>query len=196
MPGGDQTIFELMASLVAEPIYKGAWKAPIYDIFGDARDESLRDESVSSFFNRRFRSPDITNNIISAVIHGIYAGDIDRLSVKSLFRSLWEIERNEGSLLLGSIMREREQKQNPHDSPVSGSANIIPPSLVPLTKNARAFSFRQGISTLSEALERFLRAKAHPTVEFKMNKRVSRVEYDAETNGIQASSPVSNIYLR
>jgi oxygen-dependent protoporphyrinogen oxidase len=198
MPGGDETFSEWMASFWTESIYKGVLKAATHDIFGDRRDESLRDESVSSFFNRRFHSPDLTNNIISAVIHGIYAGDIDRLSVKSIFRPLWDIEQNEGSLLLGTIKRQLRKKQDLNDSTVSSSmsANIVPPSLVPLTRNARAFSFRQGICTLSEALERFLKAKPHPTVEFKMNKRVSRVEYDTESDGIQASSPISHTHSR
>lgn len=49
------------------------------------------DETIGDFFRRR-GCPDIANNMVSAMIHGIYAGDIDELSVMSVFPSivLWE----------------------------------------------------------------------------------------------------------
>lgn len=42
---------------------------------------SLEDESIYSFFSRRFNK-DIANNLVSAMVHGIYAGNIHQLSIK------------------------------------------------------------------------------------------------------------------
>lgn len=49
------------------------------------------DETIAEFFQRR-KCPNVANNLVSAMIHGIYAGDIDELSVRAIFPSfvLWE----------------------------------------------------------------------------------------------------------
>ena len=41
----------------------------------------LRDESIHDFISRRFNSS-VADNIVSAMVHGIYAGDSHKLSVK------------------------------------------------------------------------------------------------------------------
>lgn len=51
----------------------------------------MKDESVGSFFSRRFGSV-LADNLVSAFVHGIYAGDINQLSVRSIFPKLWFLE--------------------------------------------------------------------------------------------------------
>ena len=68
------------------------------------------DESVDAFFARRFGKP-LARNMISAMIHGIYAGDTRRLSVRALFPGVWEAEREWGSVIravvFGGMWRRR-----------------------------------------------------------------------------------------
>ncbi len=56
------------------------------------------DESVASFFRRRF-GPETVNLIAQPLLGGIHAGDIERLSMQSLFPRLVELERTQGSVL-------------------------------------------------------------------------------------------------
>ena len=61
------------------------------------RKESKDDESVHSFLTRRFGAA-AAENLGSAVIHGIYAGDSRELSIQAVFPSLVELEREHGAL--------------------------------------------------------------------------------------------------
>jgi oxygen-dependent protoporphyrinogen oxidase len=59
---------------------------------------STADESVASFFRRRF-GPDTVDLIAQPLLGGIHAGDIEALSMASLFPRLLELERTQGSVL-------------------------------------------------------------------------------------------------
>mgnify|MGYP001599578569 CR=1 FL=1 len=60
------------------------------------------DESVDAFFSRRFGTP-LAENMISAMIHGIYSGDTRRLSIRAVFPGLWEAEREWGSVVRAGL---------------------------------------------------------------------------------------------
>jgi oxygen-dependent protoporphyrinogen oxidase len=76
--------------------------------------DSVADESVDSFFRRRF-GPRIADNLASAMVHGIYAADSRRLSVRSAFPSLWDAERSHGSVLLGSMFGKGKSEAEKRD---------------------------------------------------------------------------------
>ncbi|GAA5860481.1 hypothetical protein JCM1840_000270 [Sporobolomyces johnsonii] len=61
------------------------------------------DESVDAFFARRFGRA-LADELLSAMIHGIYAGDARRLSVRAVFPQLWEAERELGSVVLAGLV--------------------------------------------------------------------------------------------
>lgn len=56
------------------------------------------DESVGAFFRRRF-GPDTVDVIAQPLLGGIHAGDIEQLSMRSLFPRLLELERTHGRVL-------------------------------------------------------------------------------------------------
>lgn len=58
------------------------------------------DESVGAFFRRRF-GPATVDRIAQPLLGGIHAGDVDRLSVRSLFPRFVEAEARHGSVLRG-----------------------------------------------------------------------------------------------
>jgi protoporphyrinogen/coproporphyrinogen III oxidase len=62
------------------------------------RSRSEDDESVASFFRRRFGNAAV-DLIAQPLLGGIHAGDIEQLSMASLFPRLVEIERTHGSVL-------------------------------------------------------------------------------------------------
>jgi len=59
---------------------------------------SPADESVASFFRRRFGSTTV-NLIAQPLLGGIHAGDVERLSMRSLFPRLVDAERKPGGVL-------------------------------------------------------------------------------------------------
>jgi hypothetical protein len=73
---------------------------------GDAAADG--DESVEAFFSRRF-SPGVAQRLIDPLVSGIYAGDTRKLSVESTFPSLAALERQHGSVLIGT-MKEAMKK--------------------------------------------------------------------------------------
>ncbi|KIX97591.1 uncharacterized protein Z520_06368 [Fonsecaea multimorphosa CBS 102226] len=83
-------LLRALNSLLTEPLYEGIlacsrepWVAP--------RDEDVKDESVGDFISRRF-DKNVADNLLSAVFHGIFAGDIYKLSARTLLPQLWHLE--------------------------------------------------------------------------------------------------------
>jgi oxygen-dependent protoporphyrinogen oxidase len=86
-----------------------------YDLFSPAGRERLAreaaipprtddsDESVGSFFRRRF-GDEAVDLIAQPLLGGIHAGDIEQLSMRSLFPRLVAMEREQGSLTAGTAV--------------------------------------------------------------------------------------------
>ena len=75
---------------------------------------SSPDESIANFGRRHF-GIEATNNLIDAVVTGIFAGDIEKLSVRSCFPKLVELETKYGSLLKaqGALAKEKRERGDP-----------------------------------------------------------------------------------
>lgn len=59
-----------------------------------------KDQSLGAFFRRRL-GDEVVENLIEPLLSGIYAGDIDQLSLMSLFPNFYNIEQQHRSLVLG-----------------------------------------------------------------------------------------------
>ena len=104
-----------------------------------------QDESVGSFFRRRFGRASV-DLIAQPLLGGIHAGDIDTLSMQSLFPKLLALERAHGSVLR---------------APAVSAATAVSPFV----------SLRGGMATLVDALERRL-----GTATILSNCRVDAIE--------------------
>jgi protoporphyrinogen/coproporphyrinogen III oxidase len=97
------------------------------------RSRSNGSESVASFFQRRLGT-EIADYAVDPFISGIYAGDPDKLSIRSAFPRLYEMEKGHGSLLKGALFGPKEKKKR-------------------LPKGApRTYTFKDGMQTLTETL--------------------------------------------
>ena len=85
------------------------------------------DESIADFIRRRLNG-DILNRMINPLVTGIYAGDPERLSLRSTFKKLYAMEQNHGSLVKAAFNRDK----NAH--------------------KREALSFDEGLNTLINAL--------------------------------------------
>jgi protoporphyrinogen/coproporphyrinogen III oxidase len=92
-------------------------------------------QSISRFVVRRL-GKEFLDYAVNPFVSGIFAGNPDRLSVKSALPRLYRLEEEYGSLIKGMIKGAKERKKNPEKS----------------KQTARMFSFRDGMQTLPIAL--------------------------------------------
>lgn len=64
------------------------------------KSKALADQSLGAFFRRRL-GDEVVENLIEPLLSGIYAGDIDELSLMALFPNFYDIEQKHGSLVVG-----------------------------------------------------------------------------------------------
>ena len=102
------------------------------------RSEVTGDQSLGKFFRRRFGT-EVVENLIEPLLSGVYAGDIDHMSLESTFPQFYEVEKKYRSLILG--MKKTTPKQLPQKDSHS-------------SKKMGAFhTFRYGLESLIDALE-------------------------------------------
>jgi protoporphyrinogen/coproporphyrinogen III oxidase len=140
-----------------EPLTKGVFKGLALESLVPKRPNDLEDESVGSFLSRRFGSA-IADNLASAGLHGIYAGDLYQLSVRCLMPSLWKMEGEYGSIT--SCLFETGQFGGRPESLEKEASGLLEShhlqernkNLIDLMKNVSVYSFKGGIETLTRTL--------------------------------------------
>ncbi|TIB16003.1 hypothetical protein E3P89_00527 [Wallemia ichthyophaga] len=149
------------------------------------------DESVDSFFRRRFGDR-IADDIASAVIHGIYAADSRQLSLRFAFPLLHKLEQRAGSVVRGAFRgvgvdaREKALEED--------IRSAISPSLTHAMQNASIFAFKEGIAQLVTWLEGALQ---HSNVAIHTSTAVDRISRhkDAYTVHTQTGLAVESTHL-
>lgn len=123
---------------------------------------SEREESVAEFVQRRLGREPLDYGV-NPFVSGIYAGRPEELSLRYAFPTMYELEQQYGSLIRGAIRRAKERRQ--------ANAGKTPP------RKRRMFSFREGISTLPNAIQERWRDRIRTGAE------VLRVEWVGEGSG-------------
>ena len=100
------------------------------------RAENVADESIAEFGRRRL-GQEVVDALLDPMVTGIYAGDVETLSMKSCFPRMARLEREHGSVIRGMIRGGKKK--------VSQGAKTSPFS-------ATLQSFEGGLETLSGAL--------------------------------------------
>ncbi|THZ70271.1 Protoporphyrinogen oxidase [Aureobasidium pullulans] len=174
-----------------EPAFQGILGRLALEPFRPARDSSVTDESVGDFFARRIGRR-LVDQVMSAVVHGIYAGDIYQLSMKSLFPSLWRLEEESGSLVTGLLQNMVEGAKVPAKELEFMMAMKQPyPFGKEFRKNFRrsnVFTFRHGIQQLVDTLEASL--KKSPNVIFQLNQEVTDIKNTEQNVELEAKSSI------
>ncbi|MGH9704713.1 MAG: protoporphyrinogen oxidase [Candidatus Acidiferrales bacterium] len=96
------------------------------------------DESVAAFIRRKF-GPDLLENLVGPFVSGIYAGDPEKLSMRSAFPQIHKFEQEFGSVIRGA-MKSRPANGKPR---------------------ATLASFRHGVATLVRALAHSMGSAIH-----------------------------------
>lgn len=107
------------------------------------RGDSSREDSVATFGRRRL-GEEATRTLLEPLVSGVHAGDVERLSMRSAFPEIAEMEARYGSLQAGLAQRRAE-------SAATGDGGEIRPA--DLVTASRLFSFRRGMGELVGALQ-------------------------------------------
>jgi len=128
------------------------------------RPASLEDESVHSFFARRFGEEAALYGA-GPMVSGVYAGDPHSLSIRSAFPRLWEAEGAGGSVIRG-FLRKKKKEEKDGGNAGGGAA--------PARHRARTLTFSGGLFTLIETL--LSRLNERPGFRIETNAAAVSVE--------------------
>lgn len=136
-------------------------------------------QSIAQFVARRL-GKEFLDNAIDPFVSGVYAGDPERLSVKSSFPKLYELEEKYGGLIIGTIKGMKERKKNKEIS----------------KQRAKMFSFVNGMQSFPKAIanylgERVLTQTEVESVEKRNGKYLVSYINAAQRHIIEADSVVS-----
>ena len=77
---------------------------------------SQQDESLASFFRRRF-GRQAFERMMEPLMAGIYAGDAEQMSVKATFPRFLELEQDYGSVIRGMLAARKSDPSRPSNTP-------------------------------------------------------------------------------
>ncbi|WP_026566078.1 protoporphyrinogen oxidase [Bacillus sp. UNC41MFS5] len=101
------------------------------------KSESGKDQSLGEFFRRRL-GDEVVENLIEPLLSGIYAGDIDQLSLMSTFPQFYEVEQKYRSLIMGMKKSTPSQPKSPVSKEKAKGAFL---------------TFKTGLQSFAEAIE-------------------------------------------
>ncbi|KAF1984370.1 Protoporphyrinogen oxidase [Aulographum hederae CBS 113979] len=187
MPHPSHGLVKNIYNLITEPVFKGGLNAAINEWREEPRSTTVTDESVGNFFSRRL-GHQVTDNLVSAVMHGIYAGNIYQLSVKSLFPAAWFLEKEYGGVLKGLAQLRGEQAtiQQKRMVPIAeefGSGIHLEPDFRIALAHASVYTFQRGLGSLAETLKDRLVHKHN--VQMKTNTAAQSVAYKPNSPTIE-----------
>lgn len=156
------------------------------------------DESIEHFFKRRLGTSALTDKVASAIMNGIYAGDISKLSVNSIFPTVKALEQNLGSFIKPMIesMFKKKPPQSLAESLNVYSSKISPSSnLEKLRENLKGFpivSLKDSLAVYPQLVYDVL--KLNNKVSIKYNSEITEV--DPQSGTIAADSSYQFDHIR
>jgi protoporphyrinogen/coproporphyrinogen III oxidase len=114
----------MLASSMLSPATK--WKIA-RDAFGTTSAPES-DESIAAFVRRKF-GVELLDRLVAPFVSGIYAGDPERLSLRSAFPQLHDAEKSAGSVIRG-MKRAAKSRKGPRERPTllsfrDGNATVV-----------------------------------------------------------------------
>ncbi len=97
-----------LAFLTSGLVGLGTKFALLHDLIGRSTPPE-KDESIADFIRRKF-SAEMLDRLVGPFVSGVYAGDPERLSLRSAFPMLYDAEKRKGSVIRGLFSTTGKQK--------------------------------------------------------------------------------------
>jgi len=179
-------LFNLFRTLLFEPAFSGVALQFLLEGTKDPRRGTRDDESVGDFLARRMSS-NLVDRVVSAVFHGIYAGDVWQLSAKSLLPTQWRDEVEQGSLVEGIVKSSIEGPEYTRREMafVETIKTFGKPSDEWTHTFARTsvFTYRNGLQQLADSLTGHLRGLGN--VDFQTNTSILKASNDEDSISLE-----------
>ncbi|KAF4547431.1 Flavin containing amine oxidoreductase-like protein 4 [Elsinoe fawcettii] len=182
-PPAPAWVAETWKVMLSEPLFEGFLSSLLVEPFRGSRPKDIKDESVAQFMSRRL-GPNAANRILSAVFHGIYAGDVNRLSAKSLLKYLWKTEGEYGSFVASALLGPFRRPKMPPKREMAFLGALtdlpVPPQhLADRIKMASVFTFRNGLGQFTDSLVGYLWDR--PKTNFQHGSSVQSIEHNDDS---------------
>jgi len=108
------------------------------------RSPSDNDESLASFFRRRFGAQAF-ERVLEPLMAGIYAGDAEQMSLKATFPRFFELEQQYGSIIRGMMATTKRASPGPPNGPTRSMFVSLKNGLSDLITVLKARLEQQGV---------------------------------------------------
>lgn len=177
-----------------EPVFEGFVTGLLLEHTKPARmpHEWQEDESVANFISRRFNSK-VADNLVSAMMHGIYSGDIDKLSAQTILGPMRNLE--DGGVLYSSLMRAfTRQRARLMDDYLavdviseSREAFNFQKDILEVIKKSGTFTFKGGVQQLPQGIAAALTASGK--VDVQTNSEVHAISKSRDSDVLTVCAP-------
>lgn len=140
----------IMAAL-RSPLFSTSTKLRMGREWFHAPHRSKADESVASFVERHY-GREVVDRVADPLLQGVYGGDADQLSARSVLPRLVAMEENHGSLSRGMLAAQKQRREGASTSPLFTS-------------------LKEGMQQMVDALAREL-----PSNALRLNSRVQLIQ--------------------
>ncbi|ONH68626.1 Protoporphyrinogen oxidase [Cyberlindnera fabianii] len=172
VPNSFASFRKFVQSPLGKGLVSGFVKEPLQ------KSQHNNDESVSSFLGRRF-GESLPQNVISAVFHGVYAADIGKLSAKTTLKSMFEAEKEHGSIVKSMLVKTFQKKPPADLSETLKDYESRLPScysishLSQILKKFPMLTFEGGLETFPKTIYKQLATDKN--IDFKFNTPVESI---------------------
>ena len=190
--GPIENITNPLFAMLREPVLEPVRAPPDHKTFNS-------DESVADFVSRRL-CPEVADNLVSALFHGIYAGDISRLSAQTLLGTFRDLENDDRRVIGGyinSLMSDVKLMAMDDLLALESVAHEKPgmywKSLRTLVNKTSVLTLKDGLSQLSDALVDAL--KKSKKVDVLANTDVKSITQNPMTDDLIVSHRKMLLFL-
>jgi oxygen-dependent protoporphyrinogen oxidase len=177
----------MLGSSLLSPTTK--WKIA-RDAFGATSAPEI-DESVAAFVRRKFGA-ELLDRLVAPFVSGIYAGDPERLSLRSAFPQLHDAEKSAGSVIRG-LMRGAKSRKGARERPTLLSFRDGNAALVRVLAEKLGSKLRLGAEVLGIAVRPEAGA---PRFELRLRQAGNQETLIAERLVMATPSDVAGVLLR
>src|SRR5712671_4895184 len=178
----------MLASSLLSPTTK--WKIA-HDALGATSAPEI-DESVAAFVRRKFGA-ELLDRLVAPFVSGIYAGDPERLSLRSAFPQLHAAEKSAGSVIRG-MMRAAKSRKGPRERPTLLSFRDGNATLVRTLAQKLGSKLRLGAEVLGIAVRP--EAGAAPRFELRLRQAGNQETLIADRLVMATPSDMAGVLLR
>jgi protoporphyrinogen/coproporphyrinogen III oxidase len=122
---------------------------------------------------------ELVEYLLDPVMKGVYAGDVTRLSARTVLKRLFDLEQQHGSIIKGLWSTRNEKSRQDPQHPLFSDLNLN--NYGTLLKEQSIYYLRDGMETLVSALVQALQKETH--VQLLLNQSIDRLDFLSEPSG-------------